>query len=381
MISPNVTFLWAVGTMVGSVIGVGVFGLPYVFAANGYVVGCLMLAVLAALNVGLLLMYADVVAHTPGGHRLSGNVAAYLGRRWARFGMGALVVGFWGAMVAFLVAGGHFLSLVLSPGGRIPETVFGLAFLCLVAALSYRGLRFASRVELWLLGLLVFLFLFIMLSALPHAEFANLAGARADGLLTVYGVIFFSLTGGISAIPEMKSILGGSRRLPHAVLTGMFWIVALYALFTLAVVAATGSETTVFAMDGLIPRLGDAFRVIGASLAVVSVLSIFLMSAVELQNSFQFDLKTTKRTAWILAFAPPAVLYILGLRSFVDILGFIGAVVGAALGILVVATYEAMRSSKVCRDRVCLELPRVVSWLIIGVYALGIVLTVTQLFA
>ena len=377
----NSRFVRAVGMMIGSIVGVGIFGLPFAFAQAGYGVGLLVLLVLGGLNALLLLMYTDLVVHTPGHHRLAGIISAHRGRGWGRFGIVALAIGVWGSMTAYLIAGGRFLSLLFGAASSGSETAFGLLVLATVGALSYRGTRAASRTEVTILGALLFLIAFIAVSASSVAHPANLMPTHLDKLLLVYGVVYFSLNGGVAAIPEMREILGSGARLPHAVMVGMGWVMGIYALFTLAVVAATGSATSEFAIGALVPQLGGTFEAIGSALAVVSVFSIFTLVSIALRHAFQFDLGLRKPAAWAMTFLPPAILYLAGLRSFIGLIGFVGSVLAAGVGILIVVTFESMRSSKVCRDHACIELPRVCSAAVAGVYLLGMILTVAHYFA
>jgi hypothetical protein len=193
-----------------------------------------------------------------------------------------------------------------------------------------------------------------------------------------YGVIFFSLTGGIGIIPEMKAVLGNNRRLPHAVLVGAFWIFLLYAVLTFAVVAATGGNTSPFAIDALIPMLGETFRFVGTALASFTVFSIFLLGSIVLRHTFERDLRLPKNAAWAAVFLPPVLAYLLGLRSFIDVLGFVGSVLAPVVAIIIVFAYERMRSSKVCRDHACLEIPSAAAFLIVAVYSAGIILSLAH---
>lgn len=376
MVHPDLKYLRAVATMVGSVVGVGVFGLPYVFSRSGSVLGMIVLLLLGAAMVGILFMFADVTAHTPGNHRFPGTVSIYLGPAWGRVASASITLGFWGAMLAYLVAGGRLLGSLAGTEGAAAEALFALGLAAAVGALSYRGLKFVAGIEVWLLALLSFLFLFVALAALPHARLGHLTDTTVDGgLLALYGVVFFSLTGGLSAVPEMRSLLGRKRSLSHAVFVGMLAVVALYTAFTLPVVAATGSGTSEFALDALIPLVGSSFKVVGTVLALVAIVSIFTVGSVELQNTLRYDAGLKRRSAWALAGAIPIVLYLVGIRSFIDILGFIGAVFAGVNGILVVMTYERMRSSKVCREHVCLEVPRAMTFGLIALYLAGVLVT------
>ncbi|MBU0614108.1 hypothetical protein KJ766_02375, partial [Patescibacteria group bacterium] len=66
MNSQKKIFWRSVQPLVGSVIGVGIFGLPFVFARSGFFVALVYMVVLALVNTLLLLMYADVIKNTKG---------------------------------------------------------------------------------------------------------------------------------------------------------------------------------------------------------------------------------------------------------------------------------------------------------------------------
>lgn len=380
MIFSNRRFVRAVGLMIGSIVGVGVFGLPYAFAQVGWGVGFLLLIVLSGLNAILLLMYTDIVSHTPGDHRLPGNVTAHMGKGWGRLSLFALAIGMWGGMSAYTIAGGRFLSELAGFGNGKIESVLGIAFLGTVALVSYRGLRRIAKSEVFLLGVLLFLFAIIVVSSLPMVRASNLLSTNWDYALLTYGVILFALTGGAGIIPEMRAVLKNDRVLPHAVLMGSLWVFVLYAVVTIVIVAVTGAETSPFAIDALIPLLGDTFRLVGTTLASFSVFSIFLLGSIVLRHTFEYDLSFTKNAAWTAVFVPPAVAYLFGLRSFIDVLGFVGSVLSPVVAIIIVLAYEQMRSSKICRDHACLELPRFVSVVIVVCYSVGIFLTLVHLF-
>ncbi|NBS41758.1 amino acid permease [bacterium] len=289
---PNNRFIRAVGTMVGSVVGVGVFGLPYAFEKSGPVLGALVLVLLAGVISGMQLMYAEVALHTPGNHRLVGYVRALLGEGWARFAVVALSAGLWGSMLAYMIVGGSFLRELFAPGVAGAEFWFGLGLAAVAGFLMSRGTQAVAKLEVAAVALLGFLFAFMTLAALPHARFAYLSGVHWDAMLVPYGVAFFALAG-MGVIPEMKAVLGTAREkeLPCAVLTAMSIIAGLYLAFALVVVSVLGPKTTQSAFVGLVPVLGGSFRVAASVLGSTVVLSIFSMIGVELSNTFRFDFR------------------------------------------------------------------------------------------
>jgi amino acid permease len=55
---PDVKLLRAVGMMIGAIVGVGVFGLPYAFAQSGVALGLVWLIAIGGLLTCLQLMFA-----------------------------------------------------------------------------------------------------------------------------------------------------------------------------------------------------------------------------------------------------------------------------------------------------------------------------------
>ncbi|TAK03615.1 hypothetical protein EPO34_00430 [Patescibacteria group bacterium] len=369
----NLPFWRAVAGMVGGTVGVGVFGLPFAFSQSGFAIGLTTLAVVAAAVLVLNLMYGDLVLQTAGRHRFGGYVREHLGDGWGHLASMTMAFGVIGAMLAFMVVGGRFLEELLMPLVALPEEACAFALAATVAAASYRGTRLAARVEGVVVGALLFLFAFLTLAVLPEGHVSNLAGANLAKAFVPYGVVLFALAGG-GVIPDMRDVLGArrERELPHAIGLGLLLIVALYAAFSAAVLAATGSATTPAALTGLIALLGPSFGLVVSLLGSLVVASIFLTHAVILQNQLHVDHGVKRTHAWLAASLAAPALYLLGLRDFIAIIGFVGSVFGGVSGLLIIASYEAMRTSRWCREHVCLDVPFAVSALVAVSFIIGI---------
>jgi amino acid permease len=379
-VHPNLPWWRAIGVMVGAIIGVGVFGLPYAFAQSGYVVGLIALFLIGGLLATLQLMIAEVAIQLPGHRRFVGYVERFLGKRWKRVTAILFSAYAWGAMVAFMILGGTFLHTLVSPllGGNI--FWYQLAMVAVPAFFTWRGIAHLARLELLVVGVLLTLFVSLIIYLAPSIDAGNLLMIHPENWFFPYGVVIFALSG-LGAVPEMKDVLGKqAKRLPHAVVIGQAIVVALYALFTLAVVGVSGDATTEEAIKGLAPVLGSSLVVVGSLLGLVAVSSIFSVLAVELQSTFRFDFHLPLRHAWALTLGVPLALFLLGLREFIELIGFLGGAFGGVLGITVVCVYEKMRRSPLCQTHRCLNVPRFVSWTLICAFAFGILQTVFQLF-
>src|SRR3990170_1628515 len=80
-------FLLPFGLLAGTIIGAGVFSLPYLFKFSGFALGFFYLALASFAYVVLYRMYADIIRETPGDHRFVGFARIYLGRyaSWLAF--------------------------------------------------------------------------------------------------------------------------------------------------------------------------------------------------------------------------------------------------------------------------------------------------------
>lgn len=373
MLHPNFRLMRAVGIMVGSIVGAGVFGLPYAFAQSGAGIGAAWLLGIGAVVLISFLMYAEVVIQTPGTHRLGGYAEQYFGPVWKSVSTVILGAAQLGAMLAYTVLGGRFLLALLGPVFGGTELVYALLMVAGVAAFTWRGTKFASRAEGIVVGILLFLFVLAILASVPSMSAANLLFIHWENAFLPYGVILFSLSG-IGAVPEMKDALGSKelRRLPHAVTFGLFTLVGLYLAFSVAVVGVTGADTTPTAFTGLSYVLGPTFQAVSALLGSLTIFSIFAMTSLQLQNALAVDMRVSRPVSWGLAVFVPALLYVVGLREFIGIIGFVGAVFSGLIGIMVVALYERMRRSPVCREHKCLNVPTFLAVLVAGLFAWGI---------
>lgn len=378
---PNFAWFRAVGVMIGATVGVGVFGMPYAFAQSGFVIGLLTLLVMGALMLVLQLMIAEMALQTPGHHRLIGYMRRYLGERGKHLASFLFFVYGWGAMVAFLIFGGTFLHALFDPlfGGEL--WMYQIAVIPLVGAITMRGLNKFVKIESFVvLGFLV-LFAAITVTTLPAIEWTNILPIHPEAWFVPYGVVLFSLSG-IGAVPEMKDVLGRGqlRALPHTVWIGQTIIVLLYALFAFAVVGTTGEGTTAAALDGLMSLFGPSFATVASLLGALTAISIFSLLTMQIQSTLRFDYHFSLRSAWLVTLGVPLLLFFMGVREFVELIGFLGGVFGGILGMLIVISYERMRRSSVCLLHHCLNIPHVVSYVLMAVFFSGIVLTVTQTF-
>jgi tyrosine-specific transport protein len=378
---PDVKLLRAVGMMIGAIVGVGVFGLPYAFAQSGVALGLVWLIAIGGLLTCLQLMFAEVALQTPGKQRLVGLTERYLGKHVRYVTLVALSSGIWGAMLAYLIVGGRFLYLLLGPLFGGPEFIYALIVWCLGSFMIFMGLHVASKIEVIVVTILVFLFLFIVLVGLPSIDFQNFLPVIEPDYFLPYGVILFAMAG-IGIIPEMKQVLGrqAKKKLTHAVLIAMSVIGMIYLSFALTVVGVTGVDTTQTAFDGLIPIFGQSFGLVTMLLGSITIISIFMVLGIEMLNTLKYDFRLSHKRAWLITTGVPLLLFVGGVREFIDLVGFVGSVFAGTLGILIVLTYRHVRQSFVSSKKHHTDFPPVLIWMLLLLFVGGILLEIFSRF-
>jgi tyrosine-specific transport protein len=334
--------LEAVSTLVGTVIGAGVLGLPYIIAKAGLLNGVILLLLLGAIVTLMYLYYGEIILRTKKVHQLSGYAEKYLGKWGKLIATISFLISMYGALIAYLIGSGSALSSIF--GGS--SLVFTIIFLAAGAILVHKGIAAVEKSESYLMFIVLGLILFISALGAGKIQPANLTGFKAETLFLPYGLILFALLG-TNAIPEMREELIKDRRLlKKSIIIGMLIPIAAYILFSVVVVGVVGAggfallgDDEKIATVALIPYLGSHLAVIGNLFAVFAVATSFLSVSLSLKEMFMYDFNLDERLAFALTFLPPLIPVVLRLTSFIMILELMGIIVGGITAFLIVLMF------------------------------------------
>ncbi len=340
MISAKKRVFWrAVQPFIGSVIGVGIFGLPYVFSQSGFAIGATWLVALALVYMLVLAAYSEVIVTTRGKHHLAGLTKKYLGKHWTWAAFITIAASSWGALLAYLILGGGFLHALISPllGGSV--FTYQIIFYTICSLLLIGGLGFIVRLEGIFVALLFILLALILTGSTPHIDLTNLTSITTDHWFTPFGVVIFAL-GGAAVVPEMAQVLGRQKRLlPRAIITGVAIVSVVYLIFTGIIVAVSGAGTTQDAITGLGAVVGEWVLLIGSLIGLFSVFTSFLILGMSFMDMLTIDYKRRYMTSWAVVISVPMALFLLNIREFIEVVGFVGGVFGGCASLLIIATY------------------------------------------
>lgn len=342
----NAKFLKALAVFVATIIGVGVFGLPYVALKAGFFIVVLYFLLMAGVAIAIHLFLGEVSAGTEGLHRLPGYVEKYLGGSWKTISLFVAGLAITGALLAYLIVGGEFLALILAPyfGGSV--LIYTLLFFTAGAFLIWRGIGMMSRIEIFLGTAFLAIIILFLIKTFPFINTDYLKSVNFQFFAFPYGIVLFSLWG-LAVVPELKEILDADRHLlKKVIISGILLSTLAYLLFTFAVLGASGSQTSPEAISGLSRVLGRNMVALGLLFGVIACFTSFLPLGLTLKKILWYDFGLNPSFSWLIACFLPLILFLAGFKKFITVISLTGAIAIGLEGIIVIFLYKEFLKKK-----------------------------------
>ena len=377
----KIVFWEAVAALIGTIIGAGVFALPYITAKAGLGISFIWLIGLAAIVTYIHLAFGEIVLRTKEEYRLPGYVGHYLGLAAKKFLLITNFLTFGLSFVIYLILGSKFLSILLAPY-HIAEMHLVLGLWIILSAIILLDSKAAARINFYISFALVGLFILLFFSSTPYIDKANFifsTGMPWQWILP-YGIFLYALIG-FSAIPEAIKIgregLMSGKHFKKVIILGSLVPVLLYGLFIIGVVGATGKFTTQEAISGLSNILGFKITILGALLGLAAVATSYLIFGSYLKNSFRCDYGWSKYFAYFLIALGPIIFYLLGIGDFTRWMSFIGALLTGFEGIMILYVLRQAKKSSNRVPEYQISLPKLIFWPLVICFVAGAILQVT----
>ena len=363
---------YAAATIMTTVIGVGIFGIPFSFAKAGFVTGLIFLFGIAAISLLINLMYGETALRTAGQHQIIGHAGKYLGS-FARYIMFfAFIFGIYGAMTATIAISGTFWASVLYFIDLSPY-MFSILFFAVAAVVYLKGLKTVSRVDFAVILFFTVVILIIAIFGAGSIDLNNFSTVfMKEFWFLPFGVILFSFAG-MSSIPLAKEITKGRENdLKKAIWWGSIVPAVLYLVFSLTVFGISGEVTSPDAISGLSSFLGPVIIFVGALLGSFSTFTVFINTSIALGESFEYDLGMSRRKSQLLVLLPPFVLFLIGIRDFIEIIGLVGSISVGLTGVITILIYLKAKQKGDRQPEYSLNLPNWLLYLLVAIFGGGI---------
>jgi len=319
-------FLEALAVFASTVVGAGIFGLPYIAFKSGFGVVIFYFIVLTALVIIVHLLLAEISRDTQKICRIPGYAKEYLGKNWRNFSLVVSSLGLLGALLAYLILGGNFLASYF--GGS--AFLYTLIFFAFGAVSIYRGIKDIAKIDLIMFSVMIFIVFLFLFYGLPSLDLKNLATFNPRYLAFPYGAVLFSLWG-LTLVPEIKEITERNRKkLRRVIISGIILASFCYLLFIFIILGVSGPQTSSDAISGFAGIIGHQLVKLGFIFGILTVFTSFLGLGITLKKIFQYDMKLPEKTSWAIACFLPLILYLMGIKNFIEVISITGA---AALGL------------------------------------------------
>ena len=342
-------FIKALSLFVGTMIGVGIFGLPYVASKSGFFVLLFYFLFIGTVGIVIHLIIGDVIVGTKEKHRFPGYVYKYLGKRWGRTSLASMCFGLFGAQLAYLIIGGTFLQGLTGSALGPNILIYVLIFFILGSFLIYRGIKGIALTSFLILLIFFGLLLFLCFKAIPAIQVSNFFNFDFNYLILPYGIVVFALWSS-AILPEVKEILKGSRKELRKIIYSGFLVSAItYLLFVSLVFGVSGNATSQDAFSGLVGKMGSGVIYLGFVFGLITCFSSLIALGLTLKKIFLYDMHMSKNISWLISAFVPLILFLVGLRQFIQIVSLTGALSVGLEGFIVILLYRTYLKKKYSR--------------------------------
>ena len=335
----------AIAVLIGTIIGAGIFTLPYVAVHSGLITTLIWLIIVSFIITYLHLAFGEIVLRTKQDFCLPGYVGHYLNSSAKKFILLITFFTFSFSLLIYLLLGSQFLQVILNSvwtNFSFPQGFLVIFLWLLFSSAILSKNKKLSRINFYLSFALLSLFFIIIIFALPRFEVGNINLFNFTnnwGWLIPYGVLFFALNGMV-AIPEAAKVLEikgeKKEKLKKVIIIGTFIPAFCYLVFILAVAGASGSLTSLEAIQGLKGILGNGIVLLGAILGFLAVSTSYLIFASYIKSSFINDFKWSRFISYFLVIIGPLLLYCLHVENLVKLISFMGGMLGGLEGVMLV---------------------------------------------
>lgn len=373
----NNSFFLSVALLLGTMIGAGIFGIPYVVSRSGIFPALFYFLILGTASLLIHLFLGEIILRTKGKHRLPGYAQKYLGD-WAKtLAAFSVVLGIILALLAYIILAGNFLNILFSSFNGLSSFQFSLIFSLVLFPFIIRKVKFVAETEVLtniVFVLIIFLIFFLSLEKVNLDNFSLWADELVwENIFLPYGVILFALIGW-SAIPEMNEVLEkkeDKKQFKKAIIFSIIIAIFIYLLFVFSVVGVSGKNTSAETFSGLLSYLDPKIILLGVLAGVITIADSFLMLSLNLRNTLIYDYEFQIIPALFMSWGVPLILFLLGFRQFIDVIGITGTLIGTIEGILIILIFKKAKILGNREPEYSLKIPSLITNALIIMFVLG----------
>lgn len=338
-------FILPTSILAGTIIGAGIFSLPYVFSQSGLGLGYLFLILFGLVYVLIHTMYADILIKNGDEHRFAGLAKIYFGRFGYWLSVLMTIIEMLFVLTIYLVLSVSFISLIFP---KLPAIYQLVIFWWLGTLIIFSGTKRVALFEM--LAVTGILAAIAIITLLGLADFLNKPFVFASSLwkswLLPFGALLFSINGR-PAIPTVTHYFRKNglpaEKSKWPIIWGTLIPVIAYGLF---VAGALGISSVVTAdtVTGIANSIPSSVLIpILAILGILALISSYFAIGLDVFRSLELDLKFSRKFSMFLVITIPLIIYFMNLGNFITLIEIAGGIFIGIEGILIVAMWNKMK--------------------------------------
>jgi len=333
----------------GTIIGAGIFSLPYAFLAAGIWASVALLCVVTSAFLIFHLLYADIVARDGDDHRLEGFARMHAGMPGYVAAIAISVVQELFTLTIYLVLSMSFARLLLGVGWEFT----GMVAFWIIGSLAL--ISKTRRVALWEAVATASIILIVAIVGVwgihawgKIAHMAPLLPQNIGTALIPFGLLLFAFNGrtAISTVVHYFRFLPIKKRfrlIKKSIIAGTLIPAGVYVIFVFGVVGLSSGAVSQDTITGLSRSLPLWFGIVFGALGILSLVSSYFAIGLDVKNSLRFDVGFSSAGAIALTFAIPLLLFLLGFQNFIWLVEIVGGFFIGLEGVLMLVLWHRSR--------------------------------------
>lgn len=341
----------------GTIIGAGMFSLPFVVRTVGLGVGSLYLLAFAGLYVAIHRMYAGLLETRADGAQFTDLAEAYLPRRAAPVAGWLILIELILVLAVYIILAPSFIELFLPGAGILGAAVFwAIGSVAMYLRTSWLGWAEAAGVA----AILAIAFAVLAAGGLRPLAMPVIDLLSPSAALLPFGPLLFAFAGrpAIGKVIELaRAARAGGAPFPvgRVIAWGTAFPALVYAAFVYGVLrlAPGAGPDAVTSIAHVAPWLPATLAVLG----LITLWTSYVVISVNVKELLEREFRWGKALAAGIAVAAPLALYLIGLREFLPAVSFAGGVLLAIEGIFIVFMWRRAFPNHPWRTASWLPLP------------------------
>jgi len=308
--------------LVSTILGLGVFLLPYTFFQSGYYFLFWLIFWFIAFLI-LHLIFGEILLQTPSRHNLPGLSGIYLHKHAKHI---VWFFDYFGMMGIFLIYF-YFIKDIWPAFFGINPLLAKMLFAIFNLYFILRDIKIFAKMETFLTISIISLFFVIIIFLLPNVDLSNIEKAFSNSSkpFLPYGIILFAFSG-ISALPVIVDLIGKNRKSYFMVnLFSLLTIGFLYLIFSLVVVGFIGSKIGDKISSGFLDHLPRWLIFLSVFLITLNI--TFVDMAFYLKRGLIYDYQLDKKIVnWIMVFSILFLVFFEPFENLIDLVDFVSSI-------------------------------------------------------